>query len=201
MQGNGLVTRVRVDVEGSELGDCEQALDRAFSVIHSALVQALEVDDRYAPALVFPRESHFVEEEFGSKVRGDGAILYGGRRVISFEQPLPEEAPLSLEQVSAGLADVMLTGTLLSDDQRVERMERDARVERIGVLRKENGVWAVTVIEASSIHEHDGATLSKALDGAEAALGLLTPSITLSGLPSGTSVTATMPVHHQGNEG
>lgn len=187
------VTRVRVEVEGRTLSDCEQALNLAYSVIFNALAKALEQNvagthPELAPALVFPRESVFGEDEYGSRVRTDGAIYYVGRRVISFE------TEAGMPDLAENLAGVMRTGTILSDDDRVARMELDARVERVGVLRKENGVWAVTVVEDSAVREHEGASLSKALDGAEAALGLLAPSLTLIGLPDGTTVTSSMPI-------
>lgn len=176
----GRIVRVRMEAEAPELESCRMALNAGFMVIHGAIIRAAESSQADTFSEVFSRETEFGEEVFESQVRPSGAIFYRGRRTISFVEAAEDE-PLALGG--------MTTGTLLSEDDRIRRIQMMPEVGSVDVVRGPNGVWWVTAYkrgpslldapppggdtyppEVVRLTNGQGGTLAEALTEAEAQL-------------------------------
>lgn len=148
------ITRVRMEAEAATLDECRLALDLGFGTIYQALLSGTAasyqvtseggvtarvstIGAAFDPSVVFSREQEMVEEEYGSRRDRDG-LSYYGRRVVAFEQPIPG-------RIEQELAPVMMTGTILSQEDRIRRIELDSRVTGVTTERQSNGVWWIRV--------------------------------------------------------
>lgn len=151
-EGLGRIVRVQMHAEAPSLEECQRALNAGFMTIHGSIIQRLE--STAAPVAVgggysdvFSRETEFGDEVFESQVRPDtGAIFYRGRRTISFVPPY-DGAPAAEDALQDSLG-VLVRGTLVSDDDRIRRIQSMPEAGSVDVVRLMNGVWFVTVYQA-----------------------------------------------------
>lgn len=94
-----MVTRVRVDAEGSTRDEVEQHLNAVFQLLFQNSVASQYTftgpsytSQPYGPTPVVPRDSEFIEEVYESQITEHGAIRWKGRRVMRFIENIMAEA-------------------------------------------------------------------------------------------------------------
>lgn len=99
-----MVTRVRIDAEGSTRDEVEAHLNAAFQILHqnSITTQFTFVGPAFTatpmgPVQIVPRESEFIEEVYESDITRHGAIHWKGRRTLRFN-PSPEELGIGVPE-------------------------------------------------------------------------------------------------------